>query len=86
MPQATYKKEECLSVNGYGDENGLKLLTSKLDSNYWNRMAMIWSHMHDIYLLRQDLQLRLLVELIQYDKKNMSEIVAFQKDKVRHLK
>ncbi len=56
MLPATYKKESYSTVNGYDDENGLKLLMSELDPNNWNQMAMIWSHMQDRNLLRQVVQ------------------------------
>ncbi len=66
-----------MTVNGYDDENGLKLLMSELDPNDWNQMAMIWSHMQDLNLLRQLVQRRVLLDLIQYDKKDMSDVFSF---------
>ncbi len=47
---------------------------------------MIWTHMQDKNLLRQVVQHEVVVDLFQYDKKGMYDIVAFHKDKVHHLR
>ena len=74
------------NVKGYSEKEGLSMFTIEQDPADWPVMSMVWSHMQDSNVLRTILRRSTVQDMTQYDRKEASEVVAYQNEKVLHMR
>ena len=62
------------------------MFTIEQDPADWPLMSMVWSHMQDSNVLRTILRRGTVQDMTQYDRREASEVVAYQNEKVLHMR